>query len=1502
MQDVRTWTHRVRYGIASLFSLILISSPVVANGQTVTAMWDPSPPSDQVTNYQVCLGTTSMSCNVQLASVNGSQTTHTFSPTGGVVHYVAVRAVNASGAGSYSTETSFSIPSFTQPVNQSSPISVAITPLNFSVSDPDGETLNFTHTGLPTGLAINSTTGRITGTPSAGGTYNVTIFVTDSLVTVSRSFVWTITTPAVDNTAPTLLITSHTNGQAVSSASATIAGTATDSGKGGNGVASVTVNAQGATGGTAAGNATASWSRAVTLSPGANTITVDASDTQGNVATQTITLNYTIAPVTSATLTSNVATPQNTGTAITFTAAGTGGVGPRQYKFLVQPSGGSVQMVRDWNTTTTYSWTPTTAASYTVTVWARSAGVTTDAAQASAQMAYVINTPPPAPVTSATLTSNVATPQNAGTAVTFTAAGAGGVGPRQFKFLVQQAGGSAQMVRDWNATTTYSWTPTTAASYTVIVWARSAGVTTDAAQASAQMAYVINTAPPAPVTSATLASNVATPQNAGTAVTFTAAGAGGVGPRQYKFFVQQAGGSAQMVRDWNATTTYSWTPTTAASYTVIVWARSAGVTTDAAQASAQMAYVINTAPPAPVTSATLASNVATPQNAGTAVTFTAAGAGGVGPRQYKFFVQQAGGSAQMVRDWNATTTYSWTPTTAASYTVIVWARSAGVTTDAAQASAQMAYVINTAPPAPVTSATLASNVATPQNAGTAVTFTAAGAGGVGPLQYKFLVQPSGGSAQMVRDWNATTTYNWTPTTAASYTVTVWARSAGVTTDAAQASAQMAYVINTAPPAPVTSATLTSNVATPQNAGTAVTFTAAGAGGVGPLQYKFLVQPSGGSAQMVRDWNATTTYNWTPTTAASYTVTVWARSAGVTTDAAQASAQMAYVINTAPPAPVTSATLASNVATPQNAGTAVTFTAAGAGGVGPLQYKFLVQPSGGSAQMVRDWSTAATYTWTPATAGTYTVTVWARSAGVTTDAAQALAQVAYTITATTPTAPLSISSLSSNLASPRVVGTTVSFSAVASGGTAPYQFKWWVFDGSAWRIGQDWSTNATFNWLPTTPGDYQVAVWGRNNGVTANASQALAQVAYTITATTPTVPLSISSLSSNLASPRVAGTTISFSAVASGGTAPYQFKWWVFDGSAWRMGQDWSTNATFNWVPTTPGDYQVAVWGRNNGVKANTSQALAQVAYTITATTPTAPLSISSLTSDVASPRVAGTTITFNAVAAGGQAPYQFKWWVYDGTSWRVAQNWSASNTLNWRPTVAGNYMVAVWARNNGVTVEASQAMAQVFYTITNGPTVPPLAISSLTSNATSPSMLGTTVTFSATATGGSAPYQFKWWIFDGTSWRIGQDWSTSPTFAWRPTNAGSYLVAVWGRNNGVNVNASQALAQTEYTIVTTAPTPSLAITLFTSNLASPQAAGSTVTFSTAASGGQGSYEFKWWVFDGATWRVGQNWSSNATFNWRPGTAGTYTVAVWARNAGVKVDASQALAQTTYIVN
>ena len=192
----------LRASVFTTISALLMMVPTLAHGQTLTAMWDPNPPSDAVTSYEICVGTTSLSCNFQLATVAAGQTSYTFAPSPGVLYRVAVRSVNAAGPGPYSDEVTISIPGLTQPANQSSQVNVAISPLSLSASDPDGGTIQFTHSGLPFGLSLNQSTGIITGTPTSPGTSNVTIFVSDDSVTTSRSFVWTVTTGSTSPTSP----------------------------------------------------------------------------------------------------------------------------------------------------------------------------------------------------------------------------------------------------------------------------------------------------------------------------------------------------------------------------------------------------------------------------------------------------------------------------------------------------------------------------------------------------------------------------------------------------------------------------------------------------------------------------------------------------------------------------------------------------------------------------------------------------------------------------------------------------------------------------------------------------------------------------------------------------------------------------------------------------------------------------------------------------------------------------------------------------------------------------------------------------------------------------------------------------------------------------------------------------------------------------------------------------------------------------------------------------
>jgi hypothetical protein len=80
----------------------------------------------------------------------------------------------------------------TNPGSQSGTVGTAVS-LQVSASDSaSGQTLSYSATGLPTGVSISSS-GLISGTPSAAGTYSVVVTATDTTgASGSASFTWTV--------------------------------------------------------------------------------------------------------------------------------------------------------------------------------------------------------------------------------------------------------------------------------------------------------------------------------------------------------------------------------------------------------------------------------------------------------------------------------------------------------------------------------------------------------------------------------------------------------------------------------------------------------------------------------------------------------------------------------------------------------------------------------------------------------------------------------------------------------------------------------------------------------------------------------------------------------------------------------------------------------------------------------------------------------------------------------------------------------------------------------------------------------------------------------------------------------------------------------------------------------------------------------------------------------------------------------------------------------------
>jgi hypothetical protein len=241
-------------------------------------------------------------------------------------------------------------------------------------------------------------------------------------------------------------------------------------------------------------------------------------------------------------------------------------------------------------------------------------------------------------------------------------------------------------------------------------------------------------------------------------------------------------------------------------------------------------------------------------------------------------------------------------------------------------------------------------------------------------------------------------------------------------------------------------------------------------------------------------------------------------------------------------------------------------------------------------VLRDWAASNTYAWTPTVANAnYKVAVWAHSAGTPAGAFEAGIALDFPIAAATITA------LTADKTSPQPPGTTITFTATSTGGTAPHQYRWWVWNGAAWTIVQDWNTSNTYTWTPATSNPaHQIAVWVRSAGSSSSYEDGRA-MAFAIQAPPLTVLLT-----SDKSSPQPAGTPILFTATPSGGTAPYQYKWWVRSGGVWTVLRDWAASNVYTWTPTSAdATSMIAVWAHSAGTPTDAYETGAAVAFPIT---------------------------------------------------------------------------------------------------------------------------------------------------------------------------------------------------------------------------------------------------------------------------------------------------------------
>jgi len=300
--------------------------------------------------------------------------------------------------------------------------------------------------------------------------------------------------------------------------------------------------------------------------------------------------------------------------------------------------------------------------------------------------------------------------------------------------------------------------------------------------------------------------------------------------------------------------------------------------------------------------------------------------------------------------------------------------------------------------------------------------------------------------------------------------------------------------------------------------------------------------------------------------------------------------------------------------------------------------------------------------------------------------------------------------------------------------------------------------------------------------------------------------------------------VNFTGNASGGKSPYTYSWNFGDGQSFS-----SQNPAHTYQ--NAGNFTATL------TVTDSASAAANATVNISASLYT-PLSASCSASPTSGQ--APLTVNFTGSASGGTAPYTYSWNFGDGQS---------STTQNPTHTYqnAGNFIATLTVTDSA----SATANATVNISVTTSPSLSASANASPTSG-----QAPLLVNFTGSASGGKAPYTYRWNFGDGQS-------STTQNLAHTYQNSGNYT-ATLTVTDSASTNASATVD------ISVSANPPIRQTIIASPTSGP--APLTVNFTANANGGTPPYTYNWNFGDGQS-STEQNVSHTYV------AAGTYVAAL-----------------------
>ncbi len=497
------------------------------------------------------------------------------------------------------------------------------------------------------------------------------------------------------------------------------------------------------------------------------------------------------------------------------------------------------------------------------------------------------------------------------------------------------------------------------------------------------------------------------------------------------------------------------------------------------------------------------------------------------------------------------------------------------------------------------------------------------------------------------------------------------------------------------------------------------------------------------------------------------------------------------------------------------GQSKTFTAIPSGGTGSYtSYQWYV---GGVAQ---SGLTASTFSFSPASAGSYSITAKVTDSSGATSVLSTAALVTVAVSPTVNIAPAGLLALDASQSQ--------TFTATPTGGSGTIHYQWYL--GASAVSG---GTNSMYSFNGSV-GSYSVTCRVTDSASTPVTSPVSNAVTITVAASL------IVSISPNSAVLDV-GQSAMFTATASGGTGSLNYQWYL--NSVLQNG----ATSNFTYIATATGTFAIYVQVTDSAsthVTSKSNSSTIKVNSVLAA--PTA--SASPTTIDQ------GQTSSLNSTATTtGTFPYTYRWYskAPNADSYSLI---GGANSSSCSFTTSSSTTTGTWSFDLQITDSSGASVTSNAVTITVN------AAAALPSVSVSPSswtmVAGQSKIFSASASGGSGTYVSYQWYVNG----VAQYGQTASTYTLMPIASGVYSITVT-----VTDSSSTTSPQSSAATVTVSSSPTVSV----SPSSWTMVAGQSKIFSASASGGSGTYVSYQWYVNG----VAQSGQNASTYSFAPVAVG-----------------------------